>query len=149
MNEIESLRIAYEKLEQNLHGFNPEDCDWFMEGLHKLSQAYASPIICDFAFQEPDPLYCLELFAKSGFRDLPIDYLLDALKSKDEDQVYSAALSLAILNRKEGIVVLQLFADSNHPLQKHIHPKADLLEDLKFLDPSIQARVLNAKTENK
>ncbi|GEM_PF-5409982 len=149
MCDLESLRKAYQKLEQSLHGFNPEDCDWFMEGLHKLSQAYASPIICDFAFQEPEPLYCLELFAKSGFKDLPINYLLEALKSKDEDQVYSAALSLALLDQEEGIQVLKLFAEERHPLQKNIHPKADLVADLKFLDPSIQARVLNSKTENK
>ncbi|WP_370477067.1 hypothetical protein [Tamlana flava] len=139
----------YNSLEKSLHGFSPEDVDWFLPNVFKLIQQYGSKIAIEFASKDINPIYTLELLIKAGLRDVDKTILLPYTKNKNEDTVYGAALCLAMCDYKEGFDILEQFARGTHPLQKHIHPKADILPDLKFIDDEraeILKHIIDSKT---
>jgi hypothetical protein len=124
----------YDTLNKSLYGFNPEDEDWFFPELLKLINKFGAEIACEFAKNDSTPVYTTELFIKAGLREVDKSLLLKYTKGNDEDDVYGAALSLAICGYTEGFELLNQFADEIHRLSKNIHPIADIIPDLKFIN---------------
>jgi hypothetical protein len=125
---------AYQTLEKSLHGFTPEDEHWFLPQVYQLIQDYGEDTAVKYALASNWPIYHLELFIKSGFRQVDKSILLEYTNSPNEDDVYSAALCLAICGYDEGFKILEAFAKYTHKLSKHIDPFADVLPDLKFIE---------------
>lgn len=125
---------AYQKLEKSLHGFIPEDEPWFLPQLNRLIQKYGEDTAVNYALASNWPIYHLELFIKSGLRKLKKSILAEYTTSPNEDDIYSAALCLAVCGHDEGFEILEQFATYTHKLSKHIDPFTDLLPDLKFIE---------------
>lgn len=124
----------FDRLNKSLHGFNPEDEDWFFPELLKLINKYGTDIACEFAKNDSTAIYTTELLIKAGLRGVDKNLLLDYTSGEDEDDVYGAALCLAICGYAEGFELLNQFADKTHRLSKYIHPIADIMPDLAFID---------------
>ncbi|WP_431158125.1 hypothetical protein [Winogradskyella poriferorum] len=125
---------AYQKLEKSLHGFIPEDEPWFLPQLYQLIQDYGEKTALKYALASNWPIYHLELFIKSGLRQVDKSILLDYTNSPNEEDVYSAALCIAICGHQEGFEILEQFATYTHKLSKHIDPFTDVVPDLKFIE---------------
>ncbi len=139
-----SFAKAYNSLEQGLHSFSPEDTDWFFPALNKLFLQYPANEVWQIVLQEPEPLYCIELLCKAGVKAVDQSYLEQGLLASDEDQVYSAAFSLAACSNQKGKKTLMQFARGKHPLQKHLHPLGDVAPDLAFLPSNLSEDMKNA-----
>jgi hypothetical protein len=119
-----------------LHGFTPEDEPWFLPALYDLIQKHTPKNAITYAMKSAWPIYNLELYIKSGLREVSKSLLLDFAQSQKEDDVYAAALSLAICGHEEGFKLLEQFTRRNHRLSRQIDPLTDILPDLKFIDDS-------------
>lgn len=128
-----AFKNEYDKLFKSLHGFNPEDEGWFFPGLLKLINEYGADTACEFAKNDVSPVYTTELLIKAGLRGVDKELLMKYTKQDNEDDVYGAALSLAICGYDEGFELLSQFADETHRLSKNIHPLVDMIPDLVFV----------------
>ncbi|MEZ5007615.1 MAG: hypothetical protein R2753_05615 [Chitinophagales bacterium] len=131
----------YDALYKSLNGFNPEDEDWFLPELLKLINKYGANTACEFAKNNASAIYVTELLIKAGLRDVDKTLLLEYTKGDNEDDVYGAALSLAICGYAEGFELLNQFADGSHRLSKNIHPIADIIPDLAFINDERAVRL--------
>lgn len=129
---------AYNRLFQSLHGFNPEDEAWFMKGVRALIKEHGTEVAIEFAKNDSNAVYTTEILAKAGLRGVDKSLLIDYTLGNNEDDVYGAALCLAICGHDEGFELLSAFARQTHRLSANIHPVADMLPDLKFIeDPMV------------
>jgi hypothetical protein len=135
------LEKEYDTLSKSLHGFNPEDEDWFFPELLKLIDKYGADIVCEFIKNDASAIYITELFIKAGLRAVDKNILLKYTKGDNEDDVYGAALSLAICGYTEGFEILNQFADKTHRLSNNIHPIADIIPDLTFINDGRAAKL--------
>ena len=119
----------------------PEATDWFFPSLAELIQTNDKRTICDFARTQSSPAYVSNLLIKAGFREIETDLLLEYLKEQDEDEVYDAAVSLAIYGDERGFEVLKEYAAGTHPLLKYMSPQMDIPEDLVFLKTEWAAEI--------
>lgn len=129
-----TFAAAYQALEKSLHGFSPAEEPWFLPALYARIEQFGEDTAIDYALQSNWPIYHLELFIKAGIRDINKSLLLPYLSAQTEDDVYSAALCLAICGFDDGFDVLAQFAKFEHELSKHIDPLVDILPDLLFID---------------
>lgn len=148
INKYLEFKKEYYRLNSFLHGFNPEDEDWFFPELQKLINKYGAEIACEVAKNDISAVYTTELFVKAGFRSVDKDLLLEYSRGDNEDDVYGAALCLAICGYSEGFELLEEFADMTHRLSKNIHPIADILPDLRFVDDA-RADILETSIKKK
>lgn len=123
----------YTALSKALHGFNPEDEDWYLTELSKLITEYGTEVACEFAKKDSTAIYTTEILIKAGLRGVDKTLLLEYTKGEDEDDVYGAALCLAICGYTEGFDLLDQFVDKTHRLSKHIDPISDIIQDLIFI----------------
>lgn len=142
------LKKEYETLSKSLHGFNPEDEEWFFLELYKLIDKYGADIVCKFIKNDASAVYTTSLFIKAGLRAVDKNVLLIYTKGDNEDDVYGAALSLAICGHTEGFEILNQFADKTHRLSNNIHPIADIIPDLAFINDERAAKLEKRIIEN-
>ena len=128
------FKKKYTELSKALHGFNPEDEDWFLTELLKLITEYGSDVVCEFAKNDSTAIYTTEILIKAGLRGVDKTLLLEYTKGEDEDDVYGAALCLAICGYREGFELLDQFIDKTHRLSKNIDPISDIIQDLEFIN---------------
>lgn len=141
VNKYLEFKKEYDNLNSLLHGFNPEDEDWFFPELRKLINNYGAEIACEVAKNDISAVYTTELFVKAGFRSVDKDLLLEYSRGDNEDEVYGATLCLAICGYSEGFELLEEFANMTHRLSKNIHPIADILPDLNFINDERKGRL--------
>lgn len=146
------MHLEFEKeyhiLYKSLNGFNPEDEDWFLDELLKLINKYGTDIACEFAKNDSSASYTTELFIKAGLRGVDKNLLLEYTKGDNEDDVYGAALSLAICGYTEGFELLNQFADKTHKLSNNVHPIADIIPDLTFINDERAVKLEKRIREN-
>lgn len=143
-----SFKTEFDELYKSLHQFNPEDEQWFFPQLMKLIEKYGAEVALDFAKNEPSEIYTIELFVKAGFRDVNQSLLIDYIKHNNEDDVYSAALCLAICDYDSGFELLNQFADKTHMLSKNIDPLSDIIPDLEYVNNKKALEIKNHIIEN-
>jgi hypothetical protein len=125
---------AFDRLFQSLHGFNPEDEAWFMSGVRALIKEHGTEAALEFAKNDSNAVYTTEILIKAGLRGVDKSLLIAYTLGDNEDDVYGAALSLAICGHDEGFALLDAFTRQAHRLSANIHPVADILPDLKFIE---------------
>jgi len=127
---------------------SPDDSEWFYPSLKKLILEYGEETARSYAESRNTPIYEICLLVKAGLKDINELLLLTHLNENNEDDVYDAALTLSIYDHPKGIETLRQFINVTHPLSKNIHPKTDILPDLKFLNTSnskILSDLINSK----
>lgn len=139
--------IEYDKLSKELYGFNPEDESWFFSELFQLITKYDPEVVSDFAKNDKNPIYTTELFIKSGFRAVEKNLLIQYTKVDNVDDVYGAAISLAICGYNEGFDLLSLFVNKTHRLSDEIDPIIDILPDLKYVKDE-RANIIEEEIRN-
>lgn len=142
------FETEYDTLSKSLHGYNPEDEEWFFDELLKLINKYGTDVACEYAKNDTSASHTMELFIKAGLRDVDKNLLLEYTRGDDEDDVYGAALSLAICGYPEGFELLNQFADKTHKLSNNIHPIADIIPDLTFINDERAVKLEKRIREN-
>ena len=112
---------------------SPDDEDWFYEALNDLIGKYGKDQVLEFVKNKQPSAYILCILIKGGLKGVDEILLHEFLDKNDENEVYDAALSLAIYGHPIGFETLYKFADMSHELSNHIIPKLDILPDLKFI----------------
>ncbi|PHR71896.1 MAG: hypothetical protein COA67_05765 [Lutibacter sp.] len=127
---------------------SPEDEEWFFPAVKELIEKFGPDKVREFVQTKPTSIYITTLLIKAGLKGVDESLLLEHLNKIDEDEVYDAALSLAIYGHSLGFEILYEFANESHKLSKHIIPKLDILPDLKFIHHP-KAKELKVYIENK
>lgn len=139
---------SFDSLMRSVCDTSPEGEEWFFPALKKLIEKHGQDIVLKFVNSESSSAYLTSLLIKAGLKGVDEDLLLEYLNKKDEDEVYDAALSLAIYGHSLGFETLYKFANECHELSNNIIPKLDILPDLKFINHA-KARELEIYINNK
>ena len=115
------------------HDASPDDKPWFFLEVKKIIDRYGNEVAIQFAINESWSEYTFELLDKAGLREIPKEILIPYLQTSNEDNLYCIAFSLAACGYQEGFDLLKQFVNQTHPLSKHIHPIADILPDLNYI----------------
>jgi len=113
---------------------SPEDDTWFFPALKKLIHENGQDVVLTYVKNNPLSLYLISLLIKTGLKKVNASILLKALNNTDEDEVYDAAISLAIYRYDIGFETLYKFANRTHELSKQINSKTVILPDLKYIN---------------
>lgn len=89
----------------------------------------------------------LKYLAIAGYSEVQEDLIAVINSSKDEDDIFSAAIGLAYLNHDKGFEILEQFALKSFCLNQYIDPWSDVLEELVKI-PNQKANILLQKYKN-